>query len=51
MGWNVYQLRDKRYDLVLHMVTAADGAPDFYNKSNEARYESVEEATNVDKKL
>ncbi|CDW90733.1 UNKNOWN [Stylonychia lemnae] len=51
MGWNVYQLKDKRYDLVLHLVTAADGAPDFYNKSNEARYESVEEAMNVDRKL
>jgi hypothetical protein len=33
------------------LVTAAEGAPDFYNKSNEARYESVEEAINVDRKL
>jgi hypothetical protein len=40
MGWSPVHLRDKRYDLVLHLVTAADGAPDFYNKSNEARYES-----------
>lgn len=41
MGWNPINLRDKRYDAVLHMVTAADGAADFYNKSNEARYEDV----------
>lgn len=33
------------------MVTAAEGAPDFYNKSNEARYENIETAINVDKKL
>lgn len=51
MGWSPVQLRDKRYDLVLHLVTAADGAPDFYNKSNEARYESEEQAITVDRKL
>lgn len=34
------------------MVTAADGAPQFYSDaSNEARYESVEEAIALDKKL
>ena len=33
------------------MITAADGARDFYNRSNEARYESVEQAIEVDKKL
>ena len=32
----------KRYDAVLHMVTAAQGAEEFYNFSNEARYENVE---------
>lgn len=51
MGWSPVQLRDKRYDLVLHLVTAADGAPDFYNKSNEARYESEDQAIGVDQKL
>ena len=45
-------LRDNRYDAVVHMVTAADGAEEFYaNLSNEARYESVEEAVEKDKKL
>lgn len=33
------------------MITAADGATDFYNKSNEARYEGIEQAIEVDKKL
>lgn len=51
MGWSPVQLRDKRYDIVLHLMTAADGAPDFYNKSNEARYESVDQAIQVDRKL
>lgn len=33
------------------MVTAADGAPEFYNKSNEARYENMQQAVETDKKL
>jgi hypothetical protein len=32
-------------------VTAADGAPEFYSLSNEARYENIEQAIEVDKKL
>ena len=52
METNSVRLRDNRYDGVLHMVTAADGAEQFYAAlSNEARYESVEEATEKDKKL
>lgn len=31
-GWTNVQLRDKRYDCVVHMVTAAWGAPQFYNR-------------------
>lgn len=46
MGVNIIMLRDNRYDAILHMVTAADGAAKFYaSLNNEARYESVEEAT------
>jgi hypothetical protein len=30
-GWNPIQLRDSRYEAVVHMVTAADGAMQFYN--------------------
>jgi len=44
-------LRDVRYDIVIHMVTAADGAEKFYGMSNEARYESVQEAIEKDLKL
>jgi AAA domain len=52
MGCNTVMLRDNRYDAVVHMVTAADGAEKFYaSLSNEARYESVEEAIDKDKKL
>lgn len=41
LNMNVVSLRDNRYDAVLHMVTAADGADKFYaSLSNEARYES-----------
>ena len=50
-GWTVEELRDDRYDAVIHLVTAADGAEKFYDYENPARYESVEEAVVVDKKL
>lgn len=50
-GWNEIQLRDKRYDTVIHLVTAADGAEEFYSLSNEARYESVADAKRIDKNL
>ena len=41
-GWNIINLRDRRYDAVVHLVTAADGAEDFYSsENNTARYEDV----------
>mgnify|MGYP001853572773 FL=1 len=41
-----------RYDAVIHMTTAADGAEEFYsNESNSARYESIEEAKLIDKEI
>ena len=49
---SVVMLRDNRYDAVIHMVTAADGAKKFYaSLSNEARYESVDEAVEKDRRL
>ena len=52
MGCNTVMLRDNRYDAVMHMVTAADGAEKFYaSLNNEARYESVDEAVEKDKRL
>lgn len=45
MGYNQVMLRDNRYDAIMHMATAADGAEKFYDVlTNQARYESVEEA-------
>lgn len=39
-GWNKVTLRDQRYDMVIHMVTAADGAEESYTTANNAaRYE------------
>jgi len=42
----------KRYDLVIHLVTAADGAEKFYTLSNNtARSESPELARELDQKV
>lgn len=39
-GFNIVNLRDKRYDAVIHLVTAADGADEYYQlENNTARYE------------
>ena len=52
LNMSVVMLRDNRYDAVIHMVTAADGAKKFYaSLSNEARYESVAEAVEKDRRL
>lgn len=50
-GWTTIQLRDKRYDAVCHMTTAADGAEEFYSLDNNARYETPAQAREVDRKL
>jgi hypothetical protein len=42
---------EKRYDAVIHMVTAADGAEAFYDFANEARFETPEQAVQRDKDL
>ena len=46
LGVSTVQIRDNRYDAVIHMVTAADGAEQFYEslESGEPRYETIEEA-------
>lgn len=44
-------MRDKRYDAIIHLVSAANGAEDFYSLDNKARYEGPEEARVLDKKL
>jgi thymidylate kinase len=50
-SWNPVQLRDSRYDGVVHLVTAADGAVEFYtNANNRARLETPEEAIAADRR-
>ncbi len=45
------ELRD-RYNGVIHLITAADGATEFYtNQNNPARIETPEEAMEIDKKI
>ena len=44
------ELRDARYDAVLHLVTAADGAPSFYKGVAGVRLETPEEARELDQK-
>jgi len=31
MGWNEAMIRDERYEAVIHMVTAAHGAEEYYD--------------------
>lgn len=45
----VIDIRDSRYDLVVHLVTAADGAPEFYShETNKQRSESPGDAIKID---
>ena len=51
-GWSTIQLRDRRYEAVVHLVSAADGAEEHYNADNNvARYENIKEAVELDKRL
>lgn len=50
-GLNLITLRDKRYDAVIHLVSAANGAEEFYDiDNNPARWETVEIAKKLDVK-
>ena len=51
LGGNIVSWRDS-YDAVFHLVTAANGAEEYYTLANNAaRYETVEEAVSLDKRL
>ncbi|CDW87597.1 UNKNOWN [Stylonychia lemnae] len=51
-GWSTMQLRDRRYEAVIHLVTAAQGAEEFYTMTNnQARYEDLQAAQELDQKL
>lgn len=50
-GWDMVTIRDARYELVVHLTTAADGAKDYYTlANNRTRTESPEEAIRLDHK-
>jgi len=52
IGMTEQQLRNERYDAVLHICTAAKGAEDFYTLyNNKCRSESVEVARDVDDRI
>jgi hypothetical protein len=52
MGLNTMMLKDNRYEGVIHLVTAADGAEEFYElESNEARYDTIQTAMVQDERL
>ncbi len=52
IGTNTIQLRDSRYDAVLHLVSAANGAEEFYTTAtNAARSEDAKTARMLDIKL
>lgn len=38
-GWNEVEMRDNRYNQIVHMVSAANGAERFY--STEVRYRNI----------
>lgn len=40
-GWSAVNLRDRRYDAVLHLVSAADGAVEYFLKRNKSSTEDV----------
>lgn len=50
-GLDLVHVRDGRYDAVIHLKTAADGAEEFYTLANNAaRYETAEQARLQDEK-
>lgn len=50
-GLTMHDVRDS-YDAVIHLVTAADGAEEFYtSENNAARWETAEEARQSDSQL
>lgn len=51
-GFDEVSIRDTRYNAVLHMTTAAEGAEAFYtSENNPSRTEGVEEARILDRKI
>lgn len=48
-NWNSVELRDNRYNQIVHMVSSANGAEDFYSTEDHAcRSEGMEMARELD---
>lgn len=48
-GWHSVQLRDNRYNQIIHMVSAANGAEPFYTlDGHNTRHEGLETARKLD---
>ena len=48
-GWDEVHLRDNRYNLIIHMVTAASGAEEFYTcAGHKTRSEDIGLAKHLD---
>lgn len=39
-GWSNVQLRDRRYEAIIHLMTAAEGAEEFFTCTNESNKEA-----------
>jgi hypothetical protein len=50
-AWDFNFLSLNRYDMIIHLVTSANGAPEFYDLNNEARFESIEQAIKTDNQI
>ena len=49
--WNEVDLRDNRYDQIIHLITAASGAEKFYSlENNFTRTETLDDARLVDER-
>jgi hypothetical protein len=49
--WTIDFLNHHRYDKIIHLVTAANGAKEFYELENLARSESIEKGIQLDRKI
>ena len=50
-NWTMDFLNHDRYDKIIHMVTAAKGAENYYGFENKARSENIQEGIDLDNKI